>query len=60
MGLAKTTLMLGIYAAATNLRLIRRWKPDYGQPEQWDAATQPDHRAEVLAPVDDGGLRPTG
>lgn len=25
MGLAKTSIMLGIYAAATNLRLLRRW-----------------------------------
>jgi hypothetical protein len=27
-GLAKTSLMLGIYAVATNLRLVRRWQPD--------------------------------
>ncbi len=25
MGLAKTSLMLGIYAAATNLRMLRNW-----------------------------------
>jgi hypothetical protein len=26
MGITKTTLMLGIYAAATNLRLLRSWQ----------------------------------
>jgi hypothetical protein len=28
MGLAKTSLMLAIYAAATNLRLLERWQTD--------------------------------
>lgn len=49
MGIAKTTLMLGIYSAATNMRLLRAWARRTHDTDEIDSFLVPVTTAEIKA-----------
>jgi hypothetical protein len=50
MGLAKTSLMLGLYAAATNLRLLRTWQTRQELTEEVETSGPPARRQPGRTP----------